>query len=208
LPFLEQENLWREALQAFAQDKVFLHNPPHLGLATVMPVYNCAADGRVHSVGTVRGQLEVAFTSYLGVSGSNQFRKDGVLFLDSSIRLTDVTDGSSNTLLVGERPPSADLVLGWWYAGEGQAKDGSGDMLLSVGERNLGTYGPDCPKGPFSFGPGRVQDQCDAFHFWSLHIGGANFLFADGSVHFLSYSAASVMPALATRNGGEPVNVP
>ena len=33
--------------------------------------------------------------------------------------------------------------------------------------------------------------------------GGTNFLFADGSVHFLAYSAASVVPALATRAGGE-----
>jgi prepilin-type processing-associated H-X9-DG protein len=35
--------------------------------------------------------------------------------------------------------------------------------------------------------------------------GGAYFLFADGSVHFLPYPAASVMPALASRAGGEDV---
>jgi prepilin-type processing-associated H-X9-DG protein len=43
------------------------------------------------------------------------------------------------------------------------------------------------------------------FHFWSLHFGGANFLFADGSVRFLAYTSAPVKPALATRSGGEPV---
>ena len=52
------------------------------------------------------------------------------------------------------------------------------------------------------------SNQCDAFHFWSLHPGGAHFLFVDGSVHFLSYSAASILPALATRAGGEAVTVP
>jgi prepilin-type processing-associated H-X9-DG protein len=41
------------------------------------------------------------------------------------------------------------------------------------------------------------------FHFWSPHAGGANFAFADGSVHFLAYSAAPVMRALATRAGGD-----
>jgi prepilin-type processing-associated H-X9-DG protein len=45
-------------------------------------------------------------------------------------------------------------------------------------------------------------------HFWSPHAGGANFLFADGSARFLSYSAAPLLPALATRNGGEAVTVP
>ncbi len=40
--------------------------------------------------------------------------------------------------------------------------------------------------------------------YWSLHSDGANFAFADGSIHVLRYSAASVMPALATQAGGEP----
>lgn len=60
--------------------------------------------------------------------------------------------------------------------------------------------------GPFRFGPGRTANPCDRYHFWSLHPGGAHFLFADGSVHFLPYAAASVMVPLATRAGGEVVN--
>jgi prepilin-type processing-associated H-X9-DG protein len=46
------------------------------------------------------------------------------------------------------------------------------------------------------------------FHFWSLHPGGAHFLYADGSVHFLGYDADAILPALATRAGGEVVSLP
>jgi prepilin-type processing-associated H-X9-DG protein len=46
------------------------------------------------------------------------------------------------------------------------------------------------------------------FHFWSPHPGGANFALADGSVRFLPYAANDVLPALATRAGGEVAAVP
>jgi prepilin-type processing-associated H-X9-DG protein len=110
------------------------------------------------------------------------------------------------TLAVGERPPSAELDFGWWYAGWGQAKDGSADMVLGVRERNV--IGQYCPPGPYMFVPAKLADQCAMFHFWSPHPNGANFLFADGSVRFLSYSADSILPALATRAGGETVTLP
>jgi prepilin-type processing-associated H-X9-DG protein len=122
--------------------------------------------------------------------------------------MADISDGTSQTLFAGERPPSADFQFGWWYAGAGQLFTGSADMVLGVHERNVLPlsigYAYGCPPGPYSFGPGRMSNQCDMFHFWSPHNGGgANFLFADGSVHFLSYSAAPILPALATRSGGE-----
>ncbi len=208
LPFLEQENLWAETQKAYAQNPDFLYDPPHKGLATVMPVYACPADSRTLSVANPPG-VRVAFTAYLGVVGTDQSRSDGVLYLDSQVRFADITDGTSNTLAVGERPPSADGGFGWWYAGWGQNKDGSGDMVLGVRERNVGSiWAGSCPPGPYEFGPGRVQNQCDAFHFWSLHLGGgAHFLFCDGSVRFLSYDADAVLPALATRAGGEVATV-
>jgi prepilin-type processing-associated H-X9-DG protein len=67
---------------------------------------------------------------------------------------------------------------------------------------------PCFPDVVFEHGPGQITNQCDMFHFWSLHTGGANFAFADGSVRFLTYSAAPLMPALASRAGGEAVEAP
>jgi hypothetical protein len=144
----------------------------------------------------------------LGVGGINQDTRDGVLFLDSHVRLADIRDGTSHTLMTGERPPSARGNLGWWYAGWGQEKNGSGDSVLGVTELCRLQNAPECPLGPYEFGPGHIQNQCDAFHFWSFHSGGAHFLSADAAVRFLPYSAASVLPALATRAGGEAVQSP
>ncbi|MCU0705378.1 MAG: DUF1559 domain-containing protein [Fimbriiglobus sp.] len=208
LPYLEQEGYWRAIEAAFASDPkplTFYGHPPHAGLlATVVPALLCPADGRVsqpHPFDTG----PAAFTSYLGVSGTSHLRKTGVLYADSRTRWTDVTDGLSNTLLVGERPPSADFRLGWWYRGWGLYQDGTGEMILGVQERNFSSDYPDCSAGPFHFTAGRTTNECDLFHFWSQHPGGANFAFCDGSVRFLRYSADAVLPALATRAGGEVV---
>jgi prepilin-type processing-associated H-X9-DG protein len=152
--------------------------------------------------------LRVGLTNYLGVLGTNLFRNDGVLFEQSRIRLNDITDGTTNTLMIGERPPSPDQLFGWWYAGWGQDKSGSMDLTLGVRERSVFPGLSMCPQGPFHFQAGDLKNSCDIFHFWSPHPGGAHFAFCDGSVRFLAYSADSIMPALATRAGGEAVGVP
>lgn len=206
LPFIEQQSLWQQAQQAFAKDRWFENVPPHFGFRALLRLYFCPADSRPFAGFSV---LSAAPTSYLGNEGIDLYARNGVLYVDSQIGFADVSDGTSNTLAVGERPPSAQGDLGWWYAGEGQAKDGSCDTVLGARERNIGNYGAGCPPGPYTFGPGRFQNQCDAFHFWSPHAGGgSHFLLVDGSVHFFSYDANPILPALATRAGGETVNLP
>lgn len=152
----------------------------------------------------------VAFTSYLGIAGTRNSKGDGALYYKSAVSFTDIKDGTSNTLLVGERPPSSDLWYGWWYAGVGVGGTGMADMVLGVREMcpRADAYIPDCGGVPLHFVPGRINNMCDAFHYWSLHPGGANFLFADGSVTFLTYAADPLLPALATRSGGEVVERP
>jgi prepilin-type N-terminal cleavage/methylation domain-containing protein/prepilin-type processing-associated H-X9-DG protein len=208
LPFVERSNEWKEVVQAYQADPVPFRDPPHVNLSRVVSLYTCPADGRTRAAAKVRG-LVVAFTSFVGVEGINQIDRSGVLFTGSKVRFADVTDGTSNTLMVGERPPSANLWYGWWYAGEGQSSDGSADMILGVNERIVaaGDF-PNCTPAATIYGPGSVSNQCDALHFWSLHSGGAHFLFCDGSVRFLPYSARGILPALATRAGGEAAQLP
>jgi prepilin-type N-terminal cleavage/methylation domain-containing protein/prepilin-type processing-associated H-X9-DG protein len=211
LPYLDQTQLWQETQQAFAQEKFFLKVPPHSPLGVQPAAFVCPSDPRMRQQhirpNVLGGTVKIGYSSYLGVSGINQNTRDGVLHLDSRVHLGDITDGLSQTVFVGERPPSALLNAGWWYAGWGMQKNGAGEMIMGVLELN--TYDPNypfgqnCGPGPFEFSPGKLNRQADMFHFWSVHPSGANFLFGDNSVRFMSYSAKSILPALATYKGKE-----
>lgn len=206
LPFIEQENLWEQAVASYQQSRVPFDNEVHVGLQTPVPIYGCPNDSRCHEMQFfAEHQLWIAATSYLGVNGTNFMQRDGVLFTDSKTRLGEILDGLSNTLMVGERPPNSTLRYGWWYAGYGQGGSGSPDMLLGTREINLQwLQNSQCDPGPFQFEKGRETSYCDAFKFWSLHPGGGNFLFCDGSVVFLPYASNDLLPAWSTRSGAEP----
>jgi prepilin-type processing-associated H-X9-DG protein len=210
LPYVEQSTLLAQAVAAYrANPDPF--KPQHPGLSTVVPAFLCPADSRGSTAQvSQRTRNLAAFTSYLGVAGLDAAAtRNGILYQDSATRFADVTDGTSNTLLLGERPPSADFQFGWWYAGVGQQFTGSADMALGAREPNLlpVVTGSTCGPGRYSFRPASgFGDPCGMFHFWSPHPGGANFAFADGSVRLLGYSANPILPALASRAGGEPTS--
>jgi prepilin-type N-terminal cleavage/methylation domain-containing protein len=239
LPFVEQKVLYDNMVAAYASQPTSpdprsqdpWRSPPHTGLGTVVEIYKCPSDPREYLAADADG-LHVAFTAYLAVNGQNYKTNDGMMYWNSHVKLTDVTDGTSNTLMVGERPPSTDLVFGWWYAGAGQwdfaysdpgeHDTGSCDVSLGMAEINLRTSGfsaEDSCNGPFAFGvptgplsfnkPGTMANPCDQFHFWSLHTNGSNFLLGDGAVRFLNYDTPqALMLGLSTRAGGEAVSPP
>jgi prepilin-type N-terminal cleavage/methylation domain-containing protein len=205
-PQMGRDDIWNAARAAYSLSPGFVMEEPHLNLLkTPMSVFRCPADPRN---GNGRfGAFEVAFTNYLGFSGTDQYAKDGVLYVDSGVRATDVHDGLSHTILIGERPVCGDNSrYGWWYAGHGQNYDGSAEFLLGVREDWVEPTFGVCHPASNRFRHGRADVACDNLHFWSHHLHGANMAFADGSVHFLSYSLDKFLPALATRAGGEAVD--
>jgi len=131
----------------------------------------------------------------------------------SGIRLTSISDGTSNTAMIGERPPSPDLFWGWWNS---SGADNNSPVyrptpFYTYSEDGY-TKGTKCTS-PSVFGPGDPQNYCSFNSVWSMHSGGANFLFCDGHVLFLTYDVTkslnggnvSLLEALVTRNGGEVV---
>lgn len=178
--------------------------------------------------------ITLAGTNYLGVTGTNAEARDGLFTANQTVRLLDVLDGTSQTLMVGERgfrKGALDVIdtaedidnlrFGNWFSAVGQ-RNGSVGVALGVRELNFNSgkrvlwWERDCPPGPYHFAPpmqtrdasGAIREECDLFQFWSYHPGGANFVYADGSVHFLAYGVDTVLPALATRAGGEAVTPP
>jgi prepilin-type N-terminal cleavage/methylation domain-containing protein/prepilin-type processing-associated H-X9-DG protein len=207
-PYVDQQAIWQQAVADYAA------NPTGLGMTypgerALLPIFQCPADARLRVLQPdFLTQIRLAFTSYLGVSGTNLLAADGVLYKASAVRLEQVTDGTSHTLLIGERPPADRFAYGNWFRAFGQRDDGTASQVLGVQEVVIFMYPLVCSFGPYSFGPGRTSNPCDDLHYWSFHPGGANFAFCDGSVHFLRYSAVDIMPALATRNGREVVDIP
>ncbi len=193
LPFIEQEAIYNQG-----------QTTPGSTRNTFIQMYLCPVNPRNLGPSSVRG-----FTSYLGVAGSDFY--NGVFQCDSvGVKLTDIFDGSSNTLMVGERPPNPDLVWGeHTYSDYDTILAAKNTVLLGApydGSMNAAPYSCST-KVPFYFALGDVNDNCDMYRFWSHHPGGAHWLFADGSSRFMSYAAGvPIIPQMATRNGNETVD--
>jgi prepilin-type N-terminal cleavage/methylation domain-containing protein/prepilin-type processing-associated H-X9-DG protein len=121
----------------------------------------------------------------------------GMFGINGAARFTEVHDGLSNTLMVGEsRQKGVSSSYGpRWGSGTHTSVTGlvyPGDPWTAI----------NYPYSPTSSGiTARLQY---AWVFGSWHQGGANFVFGDGSVHFLSDSIpVATLYALATINGGE-----
>jgi len=106
------------------------------------------------------------------------------------VRVANVTDGTSNTFMLGERAVDEAMSWGWFLTG-------------NEGDGILGTGGPMW-KGVISTAAGYTIPASPVFSSW--HTGGAHFGMGDGSVRFISSNIDFVTyKALGTRAGGEVV---
>lgn len=204
LPYVEQEPLWQATVLAAQSEPFSFVDPPHVGFHAVVPIYTCSADWRLSEPKTSRLGVLVGLSSYVAVATATRGTRGILTDPSFNTRATDVSDGLSNTLMMGERAPPNSFNAGWWYTGwhkyEWYIVGGPNETLAIDFDTKNDPYCISC------FGNGRIDNEIDRYHFWSLHPGGANFSFGDGSVRFMAYSAAPRMPALASIAGGEPVS--
>jgi prepilin-type N-terminal cleavage/methylation domain-containing protein/prepilin-type processing-associated H-X9-DG protein len=232
MPYMEQDNLYKQADAYQKTGNFYLTwTPPYYwwpwggfwtggpgpnpALGVVIKNYVCPSDPRPLLAWNDTADFpippqQVAFTSYLGAASAAQgdysdYRNQGTqgpLFWQSQIRFPQITDGTSNTVLCGERPPSKDLEYGWWFAGAGWDGSGLGDVVMAARATNYANA-LGCSPNYAHFKQGDINNSCDQVHWWSMHTGGANFAMCDGSARWVSYSADSVLPAMCSRGGGE-----
>jgi len=195
LPYIDQQALY---------DKVKFELPPNQTCydynsylvpneptRTLVPLYYCPTDYNSRKVFPDFSDAAHAPTNYLGVSGASDIGNsgyfqdaDGVFFANSAVRERDIADGTSNTIVIGERGIPTDLYRGWALCGEPII-----DPYLSV-ERGIDVG------DPLAFS--------SLYYFWSHHSGGTHFLFGDGVAKFVNYSTDfNTLKALATRASGD-----
>lgn len=218
LPYIDRDDLWRTADAACRSEARPYVSPPHVGYSTPVKLYICPAEGRLDAPVTSPKGRVLALTSFIGVGGTldpDSVSPDavgvmtaapGVLRFSNGTRVEEITDGTSHTIMVAERPPPNSFQAGQWYQSAWilERFGGPDGIMFYIGPV---IAGDPCSIGG-AYGPGRLDNPCDRLHFWSLHRSGSNFLFADGSVRFLAYSARPIIPALITRAGGEVVELP
>jgi prepilin-type N-terminal cleavage/methylation domain-containing protein len=207
LPYVEQDNVWK--------------NPDNAAVrAALIPIYFCPSR-RAPMIIKV-GTYECGMLDYGGNAGTTEYTPDNPPDEDAAalgngnnglvvrrpggkglrsglVRLTTILDGSSNTILVGEKRMRPEKL------GTPQANDDQG--YTAGWDRDEVVWGIAPPQQDL---PGQNGD----YQFGSAHVGGFNALFADGTVRRISYSiqsnnapaALGVWQRICIRDDGLPVD--
>jgi prepilin-type N-terminal cleavage/methylation domain-containing protein/prepilin-type processing-associated H-X9-DG protein len=259
LPYLEQQNLFAKwqfsgnsgfsnASNLAAADNVFIKTMKcpssplnetkgapnrnsagqHILLADYMGI-NGFWNGDPTTIGSF-SDTNVSYDSTCCVTANGWYSVNGVLFAQSKIRIADVTDGISNTMMVGEE---SDFLR----YGDGTAPTdirSGGPYGWTMGCANSPAAYPNVPdyrpfntqtlRYPINYVPSTAASPGSgpANGTWpggldlqmnmpirSAHPGGANVLFADGSVQFLSNNTPfTVLAALSVRFDGQVATLP
>ncbi|MFO0865038.1 MAG: DUF1559 domain-containing protein [Gemmataceae bacterium] len=222
LPWIEQDNV-RKVYDMNAS----WYDPSNANVILIpLNVYHCpsAEFGRTAtSASTVFGSRTAAAWDYgnvnvssyaPGYSGTaNADRRKGVMNDREASKIAQITDGLSNTLMVSECANRPQL----WVLGrqrpdlnaETSASSGGGLGYVTGGvwaeHQKTVSVGGATVDGEKTIGGGPCAINCtNDWEIYSMHTGGANGLFADGSVRFLSSGITiETLAALCSRAGGE-----
>lgn len=142
------------------------------------------------------------YATSAGTGDVTGFTGTGMFFLNSSVRMRDVTDGTSNTFVIGEKliripskptDPTGDYAQYRfsWHSTRNTTSPVNRNTFLNI-----------------STGGTSLISSLDC-NFGSEHVGGAQFLFADGSVHFISENVnLQLYQRLSDRADGNAVSFP
>ena len=216
LPFIDQAPLYERIdselpMTAGHPNSPFQNSQNYLLVETPQPWARCpssiAPENWYIAGSRARFRLNQAVTSYKMCAGSyynnlagwpfqNQELRNGLFYRDSRVAFRDVKDGTSNTFMGGEhnwyihRGPR---LYGAIHSGDGTARGNSHRMMSQCQEA----------MNPPRTAPGWPV-RATSFH--SPHPGGCHFVFADGSVHFISENIEHTRFTWGMRRQGHGIN--
>jgi prepilin-type N-terminal cleavage/methylation domain-containing protein/prepilin-type processing-associated H-X9-DG protein len=222
LPYLEQQALYNTVNFNFLID-----SGQTTALSSSLTVYLCPSAGggekpiEIAPSVWLNGPAPAQYVASAGwidsthIDAGRQIPGTGVFFPNGHVAIVDIIDGTSTTLMVGER--SRNVADAIWSMVSGNSRlSGSfctkgtwsvqscvSDIFLVIGRTGPSSdiVSGDIPQGATPNARGAGADG-----FWSHHPGGCSFLFGDGSVRFVKETVtAGVFQALATRGGGEAI---
>ena len=187
-------------------------SPTNPLLQTRLSVYRCPSDSGSDTVtippdglnGSIQQSTYIyGRSNYPGVIGATFSLATGLLVPDgafgesSSVRLRDFTDGTSNTFLVGERRSPG--MKNGFYVGGDTVWCGANDDVSPLSDWqgfaiHLGICDEPNEINAVISSPPDATNSVAYSSFGSQHTGGAHFLFADGSVRFISENIATGPP--------------
>jgi hypothetical protein len=219
LPFIEQQNLYNQYdLTRSDLDGALLANSKNLIGSKIVPTFVCPSDSHsqiyfgyaAHNYAASRGPTAVVENpSCLCIHPWKSLAQSPVddrsnfagpfTRVGTRVKLAQVTDGLSNTLFIGEvRPQFSEHVRNGWA----QSNNGNGYCTTLI---------------PINYDTSKDNsaDPCRRSYNWntevgfkSAHVGGANFLLGDGSVHFVSETLDHrLYQALGAKQDGQVVTL-
>jgi prepilin-type N-terminal cleavage/methylation domain-containing protein/prepilin-type processing-associated H-X9-DG protein len=221
LPYLEQSNLFATLDFNKRWESVGTGNAK--ACATYLSVYRCPSTNAPEST-SIQGIKNRVPSCFLAVASGTMtresgnsanhlglLRQNGLMFINSSSNFASLSDGTSQSLAIGESlfgdqasendlDNSAQYIDHWYIGTNGISKlysDGWNEVSEAIGSTGAPING--IFKGAF------IDEK--EMGFSSQHVGGCQFVFADGHVQFLSESIdRQTYSALGTIAGGEVVN--
>jgi len=184
LPYIEQNNL----AASIDLSQPMTNYPSVIG--TPVKVYVCPADIAPPNGFTVSGTGTMAapcsYAACCGSDASDATTCDpglGIFYCNSQTRVSDILDGTSQTILVGEKAWSQAQIM--WAGALPGAQVVRGSLNVNPGSPQGSIEGPAMALSHAHLNNALGDTDGGLDDFSSNHTGGSNFVFADGHVHFV-----------------------